>query len=72
VPAAPLAANGFPSGETYYITPEQLAQLVAEYDTNPAFGGIMMWSAGFSDSNVIDGCTYAQQAQENLVDRRSL
>jgi chitinase len=67
VPAAPLAANGSPSGETYYITPEQLAELVAEYDTNPAFGGIMMWSAGFSDSNVIDGCTYAQQAQEILL-----
>jgi len=61
VPAAEGAANG------YYITPEQLAELVEEYHTATAFGGIMMWSAGFSDSNVIDGCTYAQQAQEILL-----
>lgn len=26
----------------------------------------MMWSAGFSDSNVINGCTYAQQAHAIL------
>ncbi|KAG0650435.1 Chitinase 2 [Hyphodiscus hymeniophilus] len=67
VPAAPLAANGSPSGETYYITPTQLATLVAEYDTSPAFGGIMMWSAGFSDTNVVNGCTYAQQAHSILL-----
>ena len=67
VPAAPLGANGSPSGETYYITPPELATLVKEYDSSPAFGGIMMWSAGFSDSNVIDGCTYAQQAHSILV-----
>ncbi|KAH8655838.1 putative chitinase 3 precursor [Xylariales sp. PMI_506] len=62
VPAAPDAANGSPSGETYYITPDQLSELVSEYRTADRFGGIMMWSAGFSDSNVIDGCTYAQEA----------
>jgi chitinase len=42
VPAAPLAANGAPSGEIYYITPTELSTLVAEFDTSPAFGGIMM------------------------------
>lgn len=26
----------------------------------------MMWSAGFSDSNVNDGCTYAQEAHAIL------
>ncbi|KAJ4397001.1 hypothetical protein N0V93_001225 [Gnomoniopsis smithogilvyi] len=62
VPAAPLAANGGPSGETYYITPDQLSELVSEYKDAERFGGIMMWSAGFSDSNVIDNCTYAEQA----------
>jgi chitinase len=67
MPAAPLGANGLQSGETYYITPVQLAELVEEYHTNSAFGGLMMWSAGFSDSNVIDGCTYAQQGQEILL-----
>lgn len=44
VPAAPLAANGGPSGETYYITPDQLADLVADYEDAPRFGGIMMVS----------------------------
>jgi chitinase len=67
VPAAPLAANGAPSGETYYITPDQLATLVGEYKSNSAFGGVMMWSAGFSDSNVNSGCTYAQEAHNILL-----
>ena len=67
VPAAPLAANGSPSGETYYITPDQLAELVEEYKSNSAFGGIMMWSAGFSDTNVNNGCTYAQEAHSILL-----
>ncbi|TVY84357.1 Endochitinase [Lachnellula suecica] len=67
VPAAPLAANGAPSGELYYITPDQLSTLVNEYKTDAHFGGIMMWSAGFSDTNVINGCTYAQQAHAILL-----
>ncbi|KAJ8113312.1 hypothetical protein ONZ43_g5181 [Nemania bipapillata] len=67
VPAAPLAANGGPAGETYYATPEQLSDIVSEYKSHDRFSGIMMWSAGFSDSNVIDGCTYAQQAKSILT-----
>jgi chitinase len=67
VPAAPLAANGSPSGEIYYITPDQLASLVGGYKSNPAFGGIMMWSTGFSDTNVNNGCTYAQEAHAILT-----
>lgn len=67
VPAAPLAANGAPSGEEYYATPSQLATLVSEYKSNSYFGGIMMWSAGFSDSNVNDNCTYAQEAYNILL-----
>lgn len=67
VPAAPLAANGSPSGETYYITPDQLATLVSEYKSDPSFGGIMMWSAGFSDTNVNSGCNYAQEAHNILT-----
>lgn len=67
VPAAPLAANGGPAGETYYATPEQLADIVSEYKSHDRFAGVMMWSAGFSDSNVINGCTYAQQAKSILT-----
>ncbi|KAH0489741.1 hypothetical protein TgHK011_010156 [Trichoderma gracile] len=67
VPAAPLAANGAPSGEVYYATPSQLADIVNDVKSNPAFGGIMMWSAGFSDTNVNDGCNYAQEAKNILL-----
>jgi chitinase len=67
VPAAPLAANGSPSGETYYAPPAQLATLVGQYKSNSAFGGVMMWSAGFSDSNVNNGCTYAQEVHNILL-----
>ncbi|KAI1295804.1 class III chitinase ChiA2 [Xylaria venustula] len=67
VPAAPLAANGGPAGETYYATPDQLNDIVSEYKSHDRFSGIMMWSAGFSDSNVINGCTYAQQAKSILT-----
>ncbi|KAF2153628.1 glycoside hydrolase family 18 protein, partial [Myriangium duriaei CBS 260.36] len=66
VPAAPDGATGTASGAQYYLTPVQLATLVAQLRSNAAFGGVMMWSAGFSDSNVIDNCTYAQQAYSIL------
>ncbi|TVY36840.1 Endochitinase [Lachnellula occidentalis] len=66
VPAAPLAANGSPSGDIYYATPAQLAGLVADYKSNSHFGGIMMWSAGFSDTNVNNGCTFAQDMHSVL------
>ncbi|KAH8899918.1 putative endochitinase CHI2 [Thozetella sp. PMI_491] len=67
VPASPLGATGTPSGEKYYITPDQLSSLVSEYKSHTRFGGIMMWSAGFSDANVNNGCTYAQEAHAILV-----
>ena len=66
VPAAPNGATGTPSGAQYYLAPSALASLVNEYDTNSAFGGVMMWSAGFSDSNVNNSCTYAQEAKHIL------
>ena len=43
VPAAPLASNGAPSGEIYYITPAQLSTLVGEYKSDSHFGGVMMF-----------------------------
>ncbi|KAI1111230.1 glycoside hydrolase family 18 protein [Nemania sp. NC0429] len=67
VPAAPLAATGDSAGETYYATPKQLSDIVRKYRSHERFSGIMMWSAGFSDSNVVDGCTYAQQAKAILT-----
>lgn len=66
VPASTTAATGTSSGAGYYFEPSALATLVGKYDTNAHWGGIMMWSAGFSDANVIDGCTYAQEAKSIL------
>jgi chitinase len=66
VPASPLGATGTESGAQYYLTPSELASLVSQYDSDPAFGGVMMWSAAWSDSNVINSNTYAQQAKQIL------
>ncbi|KAK2739187.1 Chitinase 2 [Myotisia sp. PD_48] len=67
VPASKLAANGNTSGATYYITPAQLSTLIREYKTDSHFGGIMMWEAGYSDKNVVNGCTYAQNGKRILT-----
>lgn len=67
VPAAPDGATGTASGAQYYLEPNALATLVDNYSSNPAFGGVMMWSAGFSDSNVNNGCTYVQEAKRILT-----
>ncbi|KAF2149191.1 glycoside hydrolase family 18 protein [Myriangium duriaei CBS 260.36] len=67
VPAAPDGATGTASGAQYYLAPNALASLVGQYSSDPAFGGVMMWSAGFSDSNVNNGCTYAQEAKHILI-----
>ncbi|CAG8009620.1 unnamed protein product [Penicillium olsonii] len=67
VPASTLASTGTMSGARYYLDPNSLANLVRQHEGSPAFGGIMMWSAGWSDTNVINGCTYAQQAKRILT-----
>lgn len=67
VPASELGATGTASGAQYYLEPSELATLVGNYSSNPAFGGVMMWSAGFSDANVNNGCTYAQEAKHILT-----
>lgn len=67
VPASPLASTGTMSGARYYLDPSALASLVNQHRDNPAFGGVMMWSAGFSDENVNNGCTYAQEAKRILT-----
>ncbi|UKZ91523.1 Chitinase 2 [Trichoderma asperellum] len=66
VPASPLGATGTESGAKYYLEPSALNTLVGQHKDNAAFGGVMMWSAGFSDSNVNNGCTYAQEAKKIL------
>ncbi|KND91981.1 Endochitinase 2 [Tolypocladium ophioglossoides CBS 100239] len=67
VPASPLAATGTSSGSKYYLQPSALASLTSQHRNDGAFGGIMMWAAGFSDANVNSGCTYAQEAKRILT-----
>ncbi|KAM0254695.1 hypothetical protein ACHAQJ_006546 [Trichoderma viride] len=67
VPASTDGATGTSSGAQYYLEPSALNTLVGQYKTNAAFGGVMMWDAGFSDSNVNNGCTYAQEAKKILT-----
>lgn len=65
-PASPTAANGNAAGAVYYASPEQLAGIIEDTKSDAHFGGIMLWSAGYSDENVINGCTYAQEAKSIL------
>ena len=67
VPAAPDGATGTASGAQYYLAPPDMATLVNQYKSDDQFGGVMMWSAGFSDSNVNNGCTYAQETKRILT-----
>ncbi|CAF9926976.1 MAG: Chitinase 2 [Gomphillus americanus] len=66
VPAAPDGATGTASGAQYYLDPPALSSLISQYKGDNAWGGVMMWSAGFSDSNVNNGCTYAQDTNHIL------
>jgi chitinase len=66
VPASPMASTGTSSGSQYYLQPADLAKLATDYSGKDGFGGIMMWAAGFSDGNVENGCTYAQQSHRIL------
>lgn len=67
VPAAPDGADGSEEGAVYYATPSQLATIVSSVEDDSDFGGVMLWAADFSDNNVIDDCTYAQQVDSILL-----
>jgi chitinase len=62
LPAAPLAANSV----SYYVSPQDLVSLVEKHASSSHWGGIMMWSAAWSESNVEEDCTYAQEAKHIL------
>ncbi|KAJ5569155.1 chitinase 2 [Penicillium hetheringtonii] len=64
LPASPYAATGTYDGAQYYLQPSALAALLREFTSYPQLGGVMLWSAGFSDSNTNNGCNYAQQARK--------
>lgn len=67
LPASALGATGTESGAKYYLKPEDLATQVKKFSKDDQFGGVMLWSAGFSDANVNNNCTYAQEAKHILT-----
>ncbi|KAJ5160960.1 chitinase 2 [Penicillium canariense] len=66
LPASPYAATGTYDGAQYYLQPNALATLLREYVGHSALGGVMLWSAGFSEYNIDNGCNYAQQVRKIL------
>jgi chitinase len=65
VSASSMAATGTNSGAQYHFPPRALTSAVNEVNSTPSFGGIMMWSAGFSDSK---GEVYNYPRQEHASD----
>ncbi|KAG9244404.1 putative chitinase [Calycina marina] len=63
VPAAPLAANEAHRVEFYYVTPNELASLVAIYRNSHAFGGVMV----AFPTPTLSTTAYAQQAHTILL-----
>ena len=66
LPASPLAANGLRTGSQYYWEPTALTPVIRMYQNNSAWGGVMLWDAGHSSTNINNHCTYAQQVQSIL------
>lgn len=67
VPASVWASNGTSEGSQYYIGPEQIVTSINEKKGEQNFGGVMIWNAGFSDANIHNGCTYAQNIHHILL-----
>jgi chitinase len=53
------------------VNPKEALQLIKEYRYHEGFAGVMLWDAGSSDMNVIDGCTYSQQISSILLKGRT-
>lgn len=67
LPASVNASTGSDSGSQYYIAPEQLTTHINSQKSEQNFGGVMLWDAGYSDGNINNGCTYAQNIHHILV-----
>lgn len=66
LPASKTASTDDNTGAKYYITPANLVKLVKTYKTRAAWGGVMLWDASYSDANVNNKCTYAQEVYNIL------
>lgn len=67
LPASSIASTGSSTGSKYYMAPELVAQYINSRKSAPSFGGVMIWSAGFSDANINNNCTYAQNIHHILL-----
>lgn len=62
------ASEGAVTDADYYLTPEEVEELVDTIYDNDAFGGIMLWEATYSMENVINGSDYATHMKAILED----
>ena len=53
-------------GRPYYLDPKEALKLIRECYSHGGFSGVMLYDAGTSDANVVDGCTYSQQIRHIL------
>lgn len=67
LPASSLASTGTSAGSIYYVAPEIVADFIKSRKSEHSFGGVMIWSVGFSDANIDNGCTYAQNIHHILL-----
>ncbi|KAK0761673.1 hypothetical protein N5P37_005655 [Trichoderma harzianum] len=67
LPASEYASTGDDSGSQYYVAPEQVATPINSKKNTQNFGGVMLWDAGYSDGNIYNGCTYAQNIHHILA-----
>ncbi|RFU34283.1 hypothetical protein B7463_g2091, partial [Scytalidium lignicola] len=56
LPGSTTAAN-----KDQYLNPTEALKLITQYKSHAGFAGVMVWDAGSSDSNVVNGCTFSQQ-----------
>lgn len=66
LPASTNAADMDDEGRPYYLDPKEALKLIRECYSHGGFSGVMLYDAGTSDANVVDGCTYSQQIRHIL------
>jgi len=67
----PGSADAADNDENYYLSPNEALELINEYRLHPSFDGVMLWDAGSSQMNVVNGCTYSQQIRKILDEGRT-
>lgn len=66
LPASTLGSTGSASGAHYFLSVSELTTVVDSIKSVKNFAGVMLWSAFYSDSEVDNGKTYAQNVRAVL------